>query len=195
MDKDNQVPCELAEIIYEKPLSGAFDEVLFGSDHGNTLWVRFSDKDGINEWIGKFGVGGFGPGHVIKISEPDNFLVSAGGFVYVLDATKRELLNQYCDEIAQDVAYDNQRKLLIVARWTELRWVGFDGNVLFSREIAVDGIRDLKIEGNILSGLAVSNYGGEEKRFTFDLEALKVLGRGKIPSKLSPENKSWWKFW
>ena len=130
MNRNNPEPCELAEQVFEKPLSGAFEEVLFGSDLGNTLWVKFSDKNGINEWIGKFGVGGFGPGRIIKISEPDKFLVSAGGFVYLINATKRELTSQYCDESAQDVAYDNQRKLLIVARWTQLRWVEFGGNIL-----------------------------------------------------------------
>lgn len=30
-----------AEVIFEKPLSGEFEEVLFGSASGNTLWVRF----------------------------------------------------------------------------------------------------------------------------------------------------------
>ena len=194
MNQTNQEPCELAEIVFEKPLSGAFEEVLFGSDKGNTLWVKFSGKDGGSEWIGKFGVGGFGSGHVVKIAEPDNFLISAGGFVYLVDATKRELINQYCDDLAQDVAYDGQRKLLIVARWTQLRWVEFGGKILFDREIAVDGIRDLKIEGHILSGLAISNYGGEEKRFRFDLEKLKILSWEEVSSKNSSSKKPWWKF-
>jgi hypothetical protein len=81
MNQANQEPCELAEVIYEKPLSGAFEEVLFGSDRGNTLWVKFSDKNGINEWIGKFGVGGWGAGRIIKVTEPDRFLISAGGLL------------------------------------------------------------------------------------------------------------------
>ena len=186
MNQVKQEPCELAEQVFEKPLSGAFEEVLFGSDIGNTLWVKFSDKDGVNEWIGKFGVGGFGQGHIVKIGEPDKFLVSAGGFVYSVDATKRELVNKYCDENAQDVAYDYQRKLLIIAHWTQLRWVDFAGKVFFSHKIAVDGIRDLKIDGRILSGLASADYGGEEKKFRFDLEKLEILGWENFSQKSSP---------
>ena len=46
----------------------------------------------------------------------------------------------------------------------------------FSQKIAVDGIRDLKIEGGILSGLAYRHYGEEyEERFWFDLNTLKIL--------------------
>ena len=110
-------------------MSGAFEEVLFGSDLGNTLWVKFSDKDGINEWIGKFGVGGQGAGRIIKVAEPDRFLVSAGGYAYLVNATDRKLVNQYYEENACDVIYDIKRKLLIVADYTELRWVEFGGGI------------------------------------------------------------------
>jgi hypothetical protein len=169
------MPCELAEIVFEKPLSGEFEEVLFGSDRGNTLWVKFSDKDGSNEWIGKFGVGSFGPERVIKVAEPDSFFISAGGFVYLFDATKREVVYQYHNPVACDIIYDPKRQLLIVADYTQLHWIDFGNKVLFSKQVALDGIRDLKINGHILTGLAVENYEGHEKRFSFDLDALKIL--------------------
>jgi hypothetical protein len=194
MIKENEEVCELAEQVFEKPLSGAFEEILFGSDAGNTLWVKFSDKNGINEWIGKFGVGGSGAGRVIKVAEPDRFLVSAGGFAYLVDATNRKLVNQYCDHNTRDIIYDHKRKLLIVADYTELHWIEFENKILFSRKIAVDGIRDLKIEGNVLTGLAILDYGGKEKRFRFDLDTLKILGWEKVSSKTSDNKKSWWKF-
>jgi hypothetical protein len=46
-------PCELAEIIYNLPPSGDFEEQLFGSNIGSFLSIKFSDKDCINEWIGR----------------------------------------------------------------------------------------------------------------------------------------------
>jgi hypothetical protein len=178
--------CEVAEIIYEKPLSGDFEELLFGSDKGNTLWVKFSDKDGINEWMGKFGVGGQGSGRVIKILEPDRFFISAGGFAYIIDATTRKLIRQYRDENVLDMAYDVQKNLLITAGYTKLRWIDHENKVLTVKDIAVDGIRDLKIEGRILSGLTYKDYGDEkEQRFCLDLDKLKILRW----------EKPWWKFW
>jgi hypothetical protein len=112
----------------------------------------------------------------------------------LVDATNRKLVSQYCEQKARDITYDSKRKLLIVADYTQLHWIEFGNKILFSRKIAVDGIRDLKIDGNILSGLAISNYGGEEKRFRFDLEALKILGWEKASSRNSRSKKSWWKF-
>ena len=195
MSQTNQETCELAEIVFEKPLAGAFEEISFGSDKGNTLWVKFSSKNGINEWIGKFGVGGRGPERVIKVADPDRFFISAEGFAYLVDATERKILNQYANQNACDIIYDHKRQSMIVADYTQLHWIEFDGKILFSKRIAVDGIRDLKIEGNILSGLAFSNYGGVEKIFRFDLDALKILGWEKVSSKSTGSKQSWWKFW
>ena len=195
MNPTNQASCELAEIVFEKPLAGSFEELSFGSDKGNTLWVKFFDKNCINEWIGKFGDESRGSRRVIKIEEPDKFLVCAGSNAYLVDATKRKLVNQYHNDVANDIIYDHKRKSLIVADYTKLHWIEFGNIILFSREIAVDGIRDLKIEDNILSGLAVSNYGGEEKRFRFDLDTLKILSWGKVSSKNSCSQKPWWKIW
>jgi hypothetical protein len=195
VNQATQDPCELAEIVFEKPLAGAFEEISFGSDKANTLWVKFSDKNGVNEWIGKFGVGGSGPERVLKIVEPDRFFISAPGFAYLVDATERKLVNQYSNRNACDITYDQNRQSLIVADYTQLHWIEFGDKVLFSRKIAVDGIRDLKIEGNVLSGFATSNYGGEEERFRFDLDSLKILSWEKVSLKISHNKKPWWKFW
>ncbi len=186
MNKFKSETCELAEIIYEKPLSGDFDELLFGSNLGNTLWVKFSDKDGINEWVGKFGVGGRGSGRIIKILEPDRFFISAGGFAYVIDATIRKLVWRYSEEDVLEMVYDVPKNLLIAADYTKLHWIDRENKVLAVKDVAVDGIRDLKIEGRILSGLAYRNYGDEkEQRFWLDLDKLKILRW----------EKPWWKFW
>jgi hypothetical protein len=110
MNQTSQEPCELAEVIYEKPLSGVFDELLFGSDKGNTLWVKFSDKDGINEWIGKFEIRGARSPNVSKYEEPDKFFISEGGFAYFVDATSRKLVSQFYKEDISEIIYDASKK-------------------------------------------------------------------------------------
>ena len=108
MNDEAKAPIDFAEIIYEKPSSGAFEEVLFGSDRGNTLWVLFSEKGGGREWIGKFGCGFTTMMRVTKVAVPDHFLVVAGGAAYLVDATERQQLNFYSEPHVQDVAYDAQ---------------------------------------------------------------------------------------
>lgn len=108
MYAESSAPCELAEIVYEKPLSGVYDEVPFGASASNTLWVKFSDRDGIDEWIGIFGTGTSCSARVDKAIEPDKFLISAGGFGYLVDATKRQLLNHHAEPSS---ALEEARKL------------------------------------------------------------------------------------
>jgi hypothetical protein len=174
MNQNNPELCELAEIVYEKPLSGTFNEISFGSDRGNTLWVKFSDRDGINEWIGKFGDGGRGVRRVTKIEEPDKFLVCSGGFAYLVNATNRLLINQFCNALVVDVVYDSKTKNFIVTDGIRIRIIESGQEIWASKRIALDGIRDLKIEGKIVSGLAEVGFKSEEEIFTLDLETLEM---------------------
>lgn len=194
--------CELAEIVYEKPLAGLYEEKLFGSDSGNTLWVKFSDKDGAGEWIGKFGVGCSASARVEKVVEPDNFLVSAGGFGYLLDATNRELLNHHSEQFTQDIAYDSKTNRFIIADYVRIRLVESGRVVWSSPRIALDGIRNLKLQGRLIHGLAVTDYEGKESEFTFDLDTFEIKcpvdfsSWDNITDVAKPRRvKRWWKLW
>jgi hypothetical protein len=200
MSQKNPEPCELAEVVHEKPLSGAFEEVLFGSDRGNTLWVKFSDKEGINEWVGKFGTGGFSASRVTKVEEPDKFLVCAGGFAYLINATNRQIVDKFCNEFVYDVVYDSQNKNFVVTDGIRIRIIGAGHEIWASKRIALDGIRDLKFEGRIVSGLAEVGFKGEEEEFTFNMDTREVKIAVDFSSwdallKNSRKTKPWWKFW
>jgi hypothetical protein len=198
-------PCEVAAIVHEKPLAGEYDEVLFGSDRANTLWVKFSDQHGITEWIGKFGAGCSSSARVDKVIDPDKFLISAGGFGYLIDATTRKLLNHHCEEYTQDVAYDAQSNCFIVADYVRIRLISSGEVVFASTRIALDGIRDLKIKGRKVHGLASTGFEREESSFTFDLDTREVdcpvdySSWDKPPpipqADSDPVSKPWWKFW
>jgi len=203
MSTETTNPIDSAVIIYEKPPSGAFEEILFGSDHGNTLWVRFSDKDGIVEWIGKFGCGFSTVMRVTKAVEPDRFMVVAGGAAYLVDATRKTLLNQHCEVYVQDIAYDPIRNHL-VAGDVRLRMIENGQEIWRSKRISTDGIYDMKIEGRVLSGMAVADYEGKEEPFAFNLDSREFiygpdLSQWDVPlaSQKSAQGKSkpWWKFW
>jgi hypothetical protein len=200
MNRNNPEPCELAEVIHKKPLSGEYEEIIFGSDRGNTLWVLFSDKDGCGAWIGKFGTGNYTVSKVTKAFPPDKFLVSAGGFAYLIDATNRKVLNQFCEGFIHEVVYDAQENRFIITDGIRVRFIQSDKQVWASRRIALDGIRNLKIEGRILKGLAVVGFEGEEDEFTLDLDCLEIKCSVDFSSwdNLLPnpsKKKSWWKFW
>jgi len=174
MNSPGKDPCELAEVVYEKPLSGVFEEKLFGSDRGNTLWVKFSDKLGINEWIGKFGTGVNGPTRVEKADDPDKFFICAGGFGYLVEATHRKLLAHHCDEFSNDIAYDLKTNRFIVADFSRLRVIESGQMIWASERIALDGISGFKVEGRLIKGMAVTGFEGKESSFTFNLDSFEI---------------------
>ena len=207
MSAESLAPCELAEIVYEKPLSGTYDEVPFGASAGNTLWVKFSDREGIDEWVGIFGTGTSRSARVDKAIDPDKFLISAGGFGYLVDATTRQLLNYHAEPCTRDVAYDAATNRFVIADWIRLRLIE-DGKVVFSsKRIALDGIRNLRIQGRLLYGLAMTDYEGpdhheHESEFTFNLDTYEVSCPVDLSSWDNPVEipsvkpaKPWWKIW
>ncbi|PTY02053.1 hypothetical protein DB347_25180 [Opitutaceae bacterium EW11] len=199
---------ERAEIVHERPPSGTCDELLFGSDRGNTLWVKFSDRHGIVEWIGKFGCGTSSAMRVTLAAPPDRFIVAAGGYAYLVDATRRILLNEFHDQFAQDVAFEPTRNAFVVADYVRIRLVEAGKVTWMSPRIALDGIRNLKVEGQTIRGLAVTGYEGEEEEFIVDLDSREVRcptdysswdkpaeAVNATPSSRPAKAKPWWRFW
>ena len=185
-----------AEVIFEKPLSGEFEEMLFGSASGNTLWVRFFDPLGIVEWIGKFDCGVGGGNKVTKMREPDKFFVCAGGWVYFVDATARKLLEaSFCNNNVRDAVYDCSTDGILIADWSSISLIKSSARV-WSVQVGTDGIRNLELEGSILRGLGQFDYDGSERAFTLDLETrkLRVSSRPSIHGRLAI-TEPWWKFW
>lgn len=182
----SDLPRATAETVYEKPASGEFTELLFGSDHGNTLWIRFADEDGLNEWIGKFGCGYASTiMRVTPAGPPDHFMVVAGGFAYLIDATRRQLLNHYTRERTQDVIFDCQTRRFIVAD-THLRIIEDGREIWTSPRIALDRIEHLRLQGRILTGQSSAIPGYEER----SLSNTECTGRGGgLPFLLMPYNE------
>jgi len=197
MNNEPALSVETAEIIYEKPASGEFTELLFGSDRGNTLWVRFADRDGVQEWVGKFGCGIRTVMRVTKTAAPGVYIIVAGGFAYVLDATTRQLLNHYCDSSAEDIVYDTVTNQFIAAD-THLQIIENGREIWRSRRIALDGVYGMSIEGRILAGNAVTGYEGEAEPFAMNLDTREFIKASTIFSDYQipvPAKKPWWQFW
>lgn len=169
-----------AEMIFEKPLSGEFDEVQFGPDRGNTLWIQFGDSESATVWIGKFGCGQSQAMRVSPARRPGWYFVVAGGFAYVIDATHRTLINHYLSPWIQDVAFDPQAEDFIAAD-TDLRVIHGGKEVWRSDRISIDWIHSLRIEGRLLHGMAIVGYQDEEAPFVFDLDTRQFIQRPRAP--------------
>jgi hypothetical protein len=198
MTSDTTFPLENAEIVYEKPPSGAFEEILFGSARGNTLWVRFSDRYGLSEWIGKFGCGSSEAMRVTKAIAPDRFMIVAGGAAYLIDATSRKLLNQHFEVYTQDIVYDPEKNHFIAGD-VRLRIIEGGREIWSSKRISIDYLHSMSINGRVLSGTSITGYEDEEERFSFNLDSREFLCGPDLSHWDAPappaKSKTWWKFW
>ncbi len=189
-------PIEQATIVYEKPASGEFKEIHFGQGRGNTLWVKFSDNLGIEEWIGTFSCGDTQTMRVTKTVSPDRFMIVAGGYAYLVDATRRELLNQYLEPFVSDITYDPINNHFIAAD-VRIRIIEDSKQIWSSHRIAIDDIYDMKVEGRILTGTSSISFDELTEDFSFDLDTREFLSGPDFSSWDTPETekKPWWKFW
>lgn len=118
----------------------------------------------------------------------------------MVNATSRQILNKFCNEFVYDVVYDSKTKNFIVTDGIRIRIIETNQEIWASKRIALDGIRDLKIEGRVISGLAEVGFKGEEEKFTFNLDTREVKIAVDFCSwdnllKNSRKTKPWWKFW
>ena len=198
-------PLEYAEILHEKPLSGEFTEHLFGTDHGNLLWVRLHDANGEKVWIAKFACGSANEMRVTKIAEPDKFLVFAGGYSYVLDATRSVVLNESFDDLAKATLYHPQWNYFITTDGLRINITSYNQTRWSTPRIALDGISNLKLEYRTVHGLAVTGFNGEQEPFTLDLISHKVTcatdystwdnDAAEARHAHPRHKKPWWQFW
>lgn len=196
MTHKSKEPCERAEVVFEKPLSGEYEELLFGSALGNTLWVLFSDQHGIGQWIGKFDCGAYSGNKVTKYAEPDRFFVCAGGWFYFVDATNRKLLEEpHRDDCIHDAIFDPISGGVLVADWSTISLIKSKSKV-WSVAVGTDGIRNLKLEGDILHGIGEFDYNGSEQEFTLKVSTRELkVGRRIVAGVPVQESKPWWKIW
>lgn len=106
---------------------------------------------------------------VTKVIEPDRFFVFAGGFAYLVDATRRKLQNQYQGVFLEDVAYDPVTGHFIAGD-THLRIIEDGREIWASDRISVDGMYDMIVRDRVLTGMRRVDY-DEGAPFSFDLDS------------------------
>ncbi len=161
--------------------------------------VKFFRNDG-TEWIANFELGCTNTSKVVSIKDSDIVVVVAGGQSYIIDPNRTKplrVLDYYISEIIQldsgkfIIASDTD--ILILNKNAELEWE--------SNYIGWDGIRDLKVENNILTGYAYnifayeeSNSGNDWIRFTVDLDTKEIKG-GTFSALDISEKSLGWRYW
>lgn len=169
--------------------------------------VRFFKSDGTN-WVANFKPGWTGFNAVYEFDMEDWVLVIAGGTCYLMDPEEQEPKSIF--GVGYESAIKAQDDRLILQDLTDLTIVEINGEHWQTERISWDGIKDLKLEGTLVSGLSFDPMNEKDKwiEFIVDLEKRNVKGGSYRKYEFKPiaptgegihkkvrAKQPWWRIW
>jgi len=155
--------------------------------------VRFFKNDGAN-WVGNFKTSWTKYSSVFEIPETDKIVIIANGQGYITILEQQKPVETFGYAITEVISSDNR---FIAADITDLQIIESDGAVWQSERISWDGIINLSIKDNIISGLSFDplNDSDEWVSFTFNLDTKELIGGSYRRYPFKKVKRSFWKFW
>lgn len=147
--------------------------------HSEGLVVEFTGEDG-GAWVGNFQCGISGVDRVICSPSNAMLIVIAGGQAYVVDPATRGCVRTFGSQI-EDVFELADRLVIGNGLWFEAT----DGERLLwrSRRVSWDGMRNVRMDGEVIVGEAYDPSRDGWSPFQVDIETGDVLG-GTYPPEL-----------
>jgi hypothetical protein len=168
--------------------------------------VKFFKSDG-TDWVANFKPGWTGFNAVYEFDIEDPILVIAGGTCYLMSPEEQKPKSIF------GVGYESVIKTLdgklILQDLTDLTVFEINGEHWHTERISWDGIKDLKLEGTLVSGLSFNPMNDKNRwvEFIVDLEKRNVKGGSYRQYEFKPaanvenvhrkneEGQPWWKIW
>ncbi|MCK8495861.1 hypothetical protein M0L20_28605 [Spirosoma sp. RP8] len=135
--------------------------------------VRFFKSDG-STWVANFKPGMTPYNAVFDFPDTDIIIVIAGGSGYTMNRDHITPIDTFGYGIRMAVRADSQQ--VAAADYTDIKVINAKGQVWVSRQISWDGIQDLRVEGEIVSGKNYDPMGEEWVDFTLNLTTRQVKG-------------------
>lgn len=201
---------KLYEILNALPTYGPMYVPVTGDDepyYSQGFTVRFY-KDDKSDWVANFKPGWTGLNAVYELDNQQNVLVIAGGTCYIMNPNDSKPIEVF------GVGYETVIKTLdgrlILQDLTYITVIEPNGEYWNTERISWDGLKDLKLEGNLITGLSFDPMDDKEEwvKFVLDLETRKVTGGSYRQYEFKPVGqnvesvhrkqglkKPWWKIW
>jgi len=161
--------------------------------------VKFYKDDG-TEWIANFQMGWTDTSKVIDYKNSNLMIVIAGGTAYIMNPNNIQPLKIITYGITEVLSMDDGK--FIIANETTLTILNKNGEIEWHSEyMSWDGIKDLKLDGNIVTGYAYNIFAYEDLdidnswiKFTLNIETKEIEGGTFSVLEVSKE-KLGWKYW
>lgn len=149
--------------------------------------VRFFTADG-NEWVGNFETGWTQLNSVIELSECSYLFVFAGGTCYVMNPDNQTPIEVFGVGFQNILNADQGR--VVLPEQCDLTILEPNGTHWETKRISLDGLRNVVVGENIVTGLGYEIDGSGDGWYPFEYDL-----NSKTLESSYPQKKSWWKFW
>lgn len=153
--------------------------------------VRFYKSDG-TDWVANFKPGWTDLKIIYELKDTANLLVIACGTCYILNPDEIKPISIF--GVGYSTVLNAPDGRLILQDQTDLTIIEPDGTHWDTERISWDGLAEIKVENNLVSGLAYNPMHEVDEwiEFKYDLDTKTLTGG----SYYSFENKKpWWKIW
>lgn len=162
--------------------------------------VRFFKKDG-SSWVGNFRVGGTELFGIYNLTNENEILVLAHGECYLIDIENQKLIKEIGGQY--DSLIKDSENSFILSNGINVTIINPAGEVWNSGRISWDGIKNLKLDIDTLSGLSYDpmNKNKEWIPFFLNLKTKELKGGSYRQYEFKPisdnvsgvKKKPWWK--
>jgi hypothetical protein len=183
------------EILESLPTYGPMYIPVTGDDepyYSQGFAVRFY-RDDKSDWAANFKPGWTGLNGIYELDNPQKLLVIAGGTCYVMNPNDTKPFSVF------GVGYENVIKTndgrLVLHDLTDITVIESNGDHWDSDRISWDGLKDLRLEGNLVTGLSYDpmNDADEWIEFNYNIDTKEMTGG--IIKRYDKKGKTWWQIW
>jgi hypothetical protein len=159
--------------------------------------VRFFKSDGTN-WVGNFKTGATDFSTAFELTNSDKIVVIAKGQGYIMTPEQTKPIETFGYAISEIL--QTKDNTFVAADNTDLEIINPDGTIWRSARISWDGIKDLTLQNNIVSGLSFDpmNDADEWIEFSINVDTKEIDGgsyRRYYDDNGNYKKKPFWKLW
>lgn len=155
--------------------------------------VRLYKTDG-TEWVANFQPGWTVLKEIIEFEISQNLLVIACGTCYIMNPNDTNPIEVF--GVGYSEIYKASKGRCVLQDQTDLTIIEPDGTHWDTERIAWDGLKEIKVENNIVTGLSYDPMPDADEwvQFTYDLDTRTLTG-GSYHKYDIKKAKPWWKIW
>jgi hypothetical protein len=155
--------------------------------------VKFYKNNG-EEWVANFQLGWTNCSGVYQLGKEDVFLVLAYGAAYVIDPNQTIPLLIFGVDIIEYVFSEVYG--FVFARGTNICILGNNKELWHSERISWDGIKELRVSGDIVTALSYDPMDDRDEWVPFTLDLLtRTIDGGSYIRYNRVKQKKWWQLW